>query len=119
MRYALNGSRAGADNSDFLVAEFVQIPRGIAAGVTVIPAAGVERMPLVIVDTRNPRQLRPVQRPVGHDDEARAHPVVAVGGNDPPALFLAPGDVFDLSLKACIAIQIELFTDTPCVGQDL
>src|SRR5271156_1539971 len=104
MRYALNGSRAGADNSDFLVAEFVQIPCGIAAGIAVIPAAGVERMPLVVVDTRNPRQLRPIQRPVGHDDEARAHSVAAVSGDDPPALFFAPGDIFDLSLKADVAI---------------
>ncbi len=117
-RDALDRCRTGADNRDALVAELVQIPIGIAAGVSVVPAAGVEGVTLETVDALNPGQLRPIQRPVGHHDEPRAHPIVAVGGNDPPALVLAPRERFDLRLKACVAIQIELLADTPRMRQD-
>src|ERR1700723_771018 len=117
-RDALDGGRAGADNRDALVAELVQISVGVAAGVSVVPAAGVERVPLEGVDTWNSGQLRPVQRPVGHHDETRANPVVTVGGDDPAALVFAPGERFDLSLKACVTIQVDLLADTSRVGED-
>ena len=90
VRHALDGGRAGADDRDALVGEPVQIAVGIAAGVAVVPAAGVEGVPLEAVDAGDAGQLRPVQRPVGHHDEARAHAVVAVGGDDPAALVLVP-----------------------------
>src|SRR5208337_4695058 len=115
---ALYGGRASADNGDALVAEFVQISVGIASGVSVVPPAGVERVALEGIDAGYRGQLRPVKRPVGHDDEPRAHPVVAVGGDDPSALVLAPGERLDLGLKAGVAIQIELLADAPRVGQD-
>ena len=117
-RDALDGGRAGADYRDALVAELVQIAVGVAAGVAVVPAAGVEGMPLEGVDAGDAGQLRPVERPVGHHDEARANPVVAVGGDEPAALVLAPGERFDLSLKACVAIEIELLADPPRMRED-
>jgi len=46
------------------------------------------------------------------------HPVATIGGHDPSTLFLAPGYVFDLSLKAGVAIQIEFCADAPRMGQD-
>src|SRR5271154_1262649 len=118
VRHALHGSRAGADNGDALVGELVQISVGIAARVAVVPAAGVESMAFVALDAGNAGQLRPVQRPVGHDDEARAHAVAAVGRDDPAAFVLAPGDRLDRRLKARVAIEIELLTDAPRVRED-
>ena len=118
MRHALHRSRAGADNRDALVGELVQISVGVAARVAVVPAAGVEGVAFIALDAGNAGQLRPVQRPVGHDDEARAHAVAAVGGDDPSAFVLAPGDRLDRRLKARVAIEIELLTDAPRVRED-
>src|SRR5271167_2390590 len=118
MRHALDGGRAGADYGDALVAELMQIPVGITAGVSVIPAAGVEGMPLEGVDALNAGELGPVKRPVGHDDESGADAVAAIGSDDPAALFLAPGERFDLRLEACVAVQVEMLADTPRVRQD-
>src|SRR5580704_14090169 len=118
MRHALNRRRAGANNGDALVAELVEISVGIAARVAVVPAAGVEGVALVALDAGNAGELRPVQRPVGHDDEARAHAVAAIGRDDPSAFLFAPGDRLDRRLEARVAIQIELLTDAPRVRED-
>ncbi len=118
MRDALDSRRAGPDNGDALVGELVQISVGIAAGVSVVPSTGVEGVPFEAVDAGDPGKFRPVQRPIGHDYESRAHPIVAVGGNDPSALVFIPGDRFDRGLKAGVAIEIELFADATRVGQD-
>src|SRR5882672_6678335 len=118
MWHALHGGRAGSDHRDALVSELVQIPVGVAARVSIIPAAGVESVTREAIDAGNSRKLRAVQRSIGHDDESRPHPIATIGGHDPPTLFLAPGYVFDLSLKAGVAIQIEFFADAPRMSQD-
>src|ERR1022692_864341 len=117
--HTLDRSRAGADNSHFFVCQLVQISGGIAARVSVIPSAGVESVPLEAVDARKSGKLRPVKRPVGHDDEARSHPVVAIGGYYPAVLLFVPSDVLDLSLKAGVTIQVEFLADASRVSQDL
>ena len=104
MRHALDSRRAGPDDGHALVRELVQISVGITASVCVVPAAGVEGVSFEAVNTWNPGKFRPVQRPVGHDDESGTHPVVTVCGNYPPALVFVPGDRFDLRLKAGVAI---------------
>src|SRR5882757_6821059 len=119
MRHALDCGCAGSDHGHALVSELVQIPVGVAARVSIIPAAGVESVTREAIDAGNSGKLRPVQRSVGHDDESCSHPITTIGRNDPPTLFLAPRYVFDLSLKAGVAIQIEFFADTPRMGQDL
>ena len=45
MRYALNRRRAGTDDAYALVSQLVQAAGGIAAGIVVIPTAGVEGVP--------------------------------------------------------------------------
>ena len=44
--HALHGGGAGADDADALAGEPVEAPVGVAAGVVVVPAAGVERVAL-------------------------------------------------------------------------
>ena len=59
IRHALHGRGAGADDADALVGElFHRRARGIAAGVVVIPPAGVERMSLEVFDAGNARKFR-------------------------------------------------------------
>src|ERR1700684_3903940 len=113
VRNALDRGRARADDGDPLVCQLVQIPGRIAAGVSIVPSAGVEGMALESVDTRNAGELRPIERPVGHDDEAGAEAVVAVGRDEPAALLFVPSDLFDLSLEADVAIKVEFFGDSP------
>ena len=96
---ALDGRRAGADNRHALVGEFVQVAGGITASVAVVPTAGVEGVALVGVDAGDAGQFGPVQRPVGHDDEACPEAIIAVGSDDPAALLFVPGDGFDLGLE--------------------
>src|SRR5581483_5013510 len=51
VRDALHGSRARADDGDSLVGQVAhRLPVGTAAGVAVVPAAGVERVPTEAVD---------------------------------------------------------------------
>src|SRR5260370_17759967 len=115
---ALERRRAGPDKGVRLVGALVQISVGIAGGVSVVPSTGVEGVPFEAVDAGDPGKFRPVQRPIGHDYESRAHPIVAVGGNDPSALVFIPGDRFDRGLKTGVAIEIELFADAARVSQD-
>src|SRR5579862_2222409 len=100
IRHTLDRRRAGADHGNPLVRELVQISGGIPARISVVPATGVKGVPLVAVDSWNPGKLGAVQRPVGHDHESGPHAVVTVSGDDPSALVVVPGDLFDLSLKA-------------------
>src|SRR5215471_2948148 len=115
---ALDRRRTGSDHRDTLVTELVQIPVGVSAGVPVVPATGVEGVPLVTVDPGNSGQLGPVEGPVGHHDVARAQEVITIGADQPPALFLAPSDFPDQGLKESAAIQIVLLADAACVRED-
>jgi hypothetical protein len=71
--HALHGGGAGADDADPLVGQAGEAARRVAAGVRVVPAAGVERVALERLDAGDARQLRPVQRAVGHHHEPGAH----------------------------------------------
>jgi len=63
MRDALHRRGAGADDGDPLVAELRERrAQGIAAGVVIVPAAGVEGMALEGLDARYAGQLGHVQR---------------------------------------------------------
>ncbi len=83
MRHALHGGRAGADDADALVGKTGETAFGIAAGVGVIPAAGVEAVALETFDAGNAGQLRPAQRTACENDEARTDAIAAIGLDQP------------------------------------
>ena len=119
VRHALHRGGARADDADALVGEPVEAAVGVAAGVVVVPAARVERVALERLDAGDARQLRPVQRPVRHHDEPRAHRVAAVGRDDPATVGVVPAQLGDLGLEAGVAIEVEVLADRPAVGEDL
>ena len=119
MRHALHGRRAGADDADALVAQTRQVAVGIAAGVGVVPAAGVERVSRERLDAGDPGQLGSIERPVRHDDEVRLHPVAAVGRDDPARAVLVPAHLGHFRLEARVAVEIVLAADGAAVREDL
>ena len=89
MRHALHRGCAGADDRDAFVGELVHRRTGrIAAGVGVVPAAGVERMSFERFDAGNAGQLGHVQRSRAHADELRGERIAAIRA-DAPARMLA------------------------------
>jgi hypothetical protein len=119
VRHALDRGRARADHGHALAAQAGEIPLGVAAGVGVVPAARVEGVPAVRLDPQNARQLGAVQRAVRHDDEAGAHAVAAVGGDDPAGRGVVPAHRGHFGLEAGVAVQIVLATDRGAVREDL
>ena len=83
MRHALHGGGARADDADDLVGEARHVPRGIAARIAIVPAAGVKAVALERVDARYAWQFRPMQQAAGDHDETCAKNVAAIGRNDP------------------------------------
>jgi hypothetical protein len=119
VRHALHGRGTGTDDADHLVAQPGEPTRGVAAGVVVVPPAGVERVPGERLDARDAGQLRPVQRPVGHHHVAGTHAVAAVGADDPAAIRFVPRQVGDLGGQARVVVQPEVAGDVAAVLQDL
>ena len=56
-----------------------------AAGVLVVPASSMENLAFEVVDPGDARQFRHVEHAAGHDHEAGANVIAAIGA-DPPAL---------------------------------
>src|SRR5215469_15874804 len=79
----------------------------------------MEGMAFVGLYAGNTRKFRTVERAIRHHDEARLHPVAAVGGDDPAPDGFVPAHLSDFGLKADIAIEIELLADRAAVLQDL
>jgi hypothetical protein len=119
MRHALDRGRPGADDRDAFVAKLVQVAGRIAAGIVVVPPAGVEAVPLVAVDAGNTGQLWPVERAVRPDDVARLDVVVTACCDQPPVLALEPLQFADLGLEAGVAVEIEGPADALGVLADL
>ena len=74
------------------VGEAVHTLAGGAAGVGVVPATGVEHVPLERFDTRDARQLGSGHGPQGHDHEPGTQRVAAVGRDVPARRRLMPDD---------------------------
>lgn len=72
MRHALHGGGARADDADALVGKPAQTTIRIAAGVAVIPTAGMKAVTPEGLYAGNARQLRPAERTSGENDEACA-----------------------------------------------
>ncbi len=119
MRHALHGGSTGADDADALVGEPGQTAIGIAAGVAVIPATGMEAVAPEGLDAGNAGQLWPAERTSGENDEARADPVAAVGLDQPARLLLLPCHPRDDGLKQRALIEAEVTADAAGVLVDL
>src|SRR6266705_6346136 len=111
MRDALNRGRPGPDYTHAFVRVFVQAAVGVAAGVAVVPTAGVEGMPLELLDPSDRRELGPVQRPARHDHKTRPEDVAAVRGDVPAPFLLVPVRLFDLRLEAGPLVEVEVLSD--------
>ena len=113
VRHALHGGGTGADDADPLVLQAGEAAIAIAAGVVVIPAAGVKGVPLETADTGHARQLGPMQRAAGQHHEPRPQHVLAVGGHLPARGIVEPAHVGNHGLEDCRAIEIEMAADSP------
>ena len=118
-RHALNGRCTGADDRNALVGELRQPAVVVAAGVVVIPARRVERVPFEIGDAGNARQLRPVRGSGRLNDELRADAVVAIRRHLPAARVVEPFHLGDARLEDRVVVQTEVLTDALRVLVDL
>src|SRR5271163_3626918 len=84
----------------------------IAAGVFVVPAAGVESMALELLDALNGRQLRTIERTGRHHHETRTNFVAAVGRDNPARRLLVPSQLAHIGLEQRVLIQIVMLCDT-------
>src|SRR5262245_61273246 len=80
---ALNRGRTGAYDLDALVAKLFHAAGRIAASVVIVPAAGMKRMALELLDSGYRGQLGPIQWTARHDDETSLEHVAAIGANRP------------------------------------
>ena len=117
---ALHRRCAGADDPDPLVGEADhRRTLRVAAGVVVVPPAGVEAVPGERLDPRDAGQLRTVQRAGAHRQVLGAHLVAAVGADDPAVRRLVPLDLGDLGRQAGVVVQVEVVGDPLAVLEDL
>ena len=80
------------------------MPRRIAAGVVIVPTAGVESMSFKSVDTRYARELGPVERTVGVHHETRVDGVTPIGGHPPASRLLLPLGFLYLGLEQGVVV---------------
>ena len=67
----------------------------------------------------NARQLGPVERTIGHRDEAGAHDIAPVGLNDPVPVVVVPAHGRDFRLEAGVVVEPKALADRSRVGEDL
>ena len=116
---ALHRGGTGADDAHHLVAQLVQVAGGIAAGVVVVPTAGVEGVTLEVVDPGDTWQLGPVERAVGHGDELGAELITPVGLHDPTIGGFIPAQLGDTGLEEGIRIEVVMASNALGVFEDL
>ena len=116
--HALDGGGAGADDGHPFVRQPLKIAVRAAAGVVVIPTAGVEAVAGKGLKARDARQLGPAQEAVAHHHVARPDRIAAGGVDRPAGGRLVPASLSDFGLKAGAAVQIEAFPDGPAVGEN-
>ena len=117
---ALHRRGAGADDADPLVGQLVhRRPDRVAAGVVVVPAAGVEGVALEVLEAGDAGELRHVQRPGAHGEELRRELVAAVGADDPRVTVVVPLQVRDLGVEQRVVVEAELLPDALAVLEDL
>jgi hypothetical protein len=120
VRHALHRGGAGADQRHALVGQPVQRrAKRVAAGVGIVPAAGVEGMSLEGVDAGDARQLGHMQRAGAQADEVGGEVVAAVGLDRASAIALRPTAAAHLGVEQRIVIQPVLLADALALRQDL
>ena len=117
---ALHRGRPRADDAHVPVGEVLhRRTRRVAAGVAVVPSAGVEAVPSERLDAGDARQLRAVQRPGAHRHELGTHLVAAVGADDPAARILVPLEPGHLGRQTGVLVQVEVLGDATAMIEDL
>ena len=79
--YDFEGSNLSSilgNHRDALVSQLIQPTLGRAAGVVVVPAAGMESMAFKVADSRNAREFGAVQWAAGECDKAGANDIPAI-----------------------------------------
>src|SRR3546814_828606 len=77
-RNDLNAGGTGPDNANPLVGQFDEFSRLVAAGIFIIPPAGVEGVPLEGLYSGNARQLWLDEQSVGQDNRSCRDIIVAI-----------------------------------------
>ena len=120
MGHALYRRGASADDGHALVPKLLQgRAEGIAPGVVVIPAAGVEGMALKTLDARDTRQLRHVQGPRPHAQIFCCEAISPVGLDLPNRAVLEPLEILHFRVKQGVIVEIILTPDALALGQNL
>ena len=115
----MNGGGAGTDHRHPLVGQLVQTARGIAAGVIVIPPAGVKAVALERLDAGDARQLGAAGGAQRHHHKPRLHLIVAIGAHDPAFLVFIPVELGDAGLKTGDAVKSVMLADALRMGENL
>src|SRR5262249_11525692 len=115
----LDSGGAGADDADPLVAQARQVAIAVATRVGVVPAAGVEGLPLEVLDAGDAGELRAMEPAADEADEPGSDLVVPVGANHPPGGVLFPHEARHLRLETGVFVQVEVPADPLAMGQDL
>jgi hypothetical protein len=117
---ALHRGRAGADDAHPPVAEPVhRSALRVAAGVVVVPPAGVEAVAAERLDARDAGQLRAMQRPGSDADEPGGEPIAPVRDDDPPGAIVVPLEPGHLGGQQGVVVQAEVTGDATGVLEDL
>jgi len=105
MRDTLHSGRAGPDDGDPLAGQAIHRRAvRIAAGVGVVPAAGVEGVALEVLDAGDAGELRHVQRSRPDADELGGELVGPVRPHDPPGARGVPLQVGDLGVEQDVVV---------------
>ena len=76
-------------------------------------------MTLEVLDARDARQLRHVQRAGAHGDELGGELVAPVGADDPARLLVVPLEIGHLGVEQGVVVEAELLADALAVLEDL
>ena len=120
MRNTLHCSRAGADDRDALIGQTLHArARGVAAGVGVVPATGVERLARERFEPGNAGQLGHVQTARAEAHELRREIITAMREDVPARIRRVPAQRLDFGVEQRLVIQAVLSTDAPAMLEDL
>src|SRR5699024_2015400 len=93
--------------------------RGVAAGVRVVPATGVEAVPGERLDAGDARELGPVEGPGAHGQEPGRELVAPVGADEPARPVLQPAHLGDPGGEEGVVVEAVVPGDAPAVLVDL
>ena len=111
--------RAGADHGHTLVRQpGHRFAFGRAAGIAIVPPAGVEALAFEQLDPGQAGQLGDMQRAGAHADIFGGERVPAIGSHDPQLARLVPCEVGHLRVEQRIVVEVVLPTDIAAMVAD-